>query len=130
MNHPADSELSSEQHSVASKSQRRKWVLWMGTVVFVAGLVALAAYRMDAMQRRVQQISIGAPRQQVEQTFGPPHLTLNRSAPATGEMLVWTDMFWQVDIAVDGEGRVEKLRCVPANSAYRRTQTWLQSLLK
>ena len=36
----------------------------------------------------------------------------------------------QLDVVIDGDGRVLWYRCVPANSAYRRAQSKLSSLLQ
>lgn len=82
------------------------------------------------MKRRAQQVTVGMSRAQVEEIFGPPLLTLNRAAPATGKLLCWTDWFWQVDVTVDGKGSVERVGVVPANSPIRRTQKRIDAMLK
>jgi len=101
-------------------------------VSLVALLVAagFAINRTHILKDRSQKISSGMPREQVEELLGKPYLVLPKGPRGTGELLVWTDNFWQVDVVIDEQDQVVTCRCVPANSWYRITQSKLSSLLQ
>ena len=109
------------------KNRRRG--LWLTLSVCLVCAVLCSVYSVDTMKRRAQQIEAGMSRDEVEQIFGPPVLTLRKHRPGTGEVLCWTDMFWQIDVRVDASGSVETIQWVYANSPIRRTQSRLESLL-
>jgi hypothetical protein len=100
--------------------------------VFIVALLVMAVFvftGMNHLKNRSQQVSSGMPRAEVEDLLGEPYLSLPRSN-GDGELLVWTDIYWQVDVLIDGNGRVLWCRCVPANSWYRITQSKLSSLFQ
>lgn len=95
-------------------------------------LLVMAAFvttGMNRLKNRSQEIANGMPREQVEEILGEPYLSLPRSN-GNGDLLAWTDIYWQVDVLIDGDGRVVWCRCVPANSAFRRTQSKISSLFQ
>ena len=98
---------------------------------FIVALLVMAAFFFTGMNRLKnlsQQISGGMPREQVEDLLGEPRLTMLVS-DGSGELLVWVDAYWQLDVRVDNDGRVVLCRCVPSNSWFRNTQSRLSSLL-
>lgn len=87
-------------------------VLWAGA------LLLLAPGR--GLKSRSARVPAGMPRAGVEALLGPPALVLQRSG-GRGELLVWVDQFWQVDVLTGPDGRTESVGCAPSDSLYRRT---------
>jgi len=73
------------------------------------------------LKGRAARISVGMHREEVEAMLGRPALALRRSQPGTGHLLVWVDILWQVDVLIDGEGRVVNSYCTRSDSVYWRT---------
>ena len=113
-----------------TRPRLHRFTIWITLVVFLVVSAAFFVYSMQALKRRSQQISIGMPRERVEEILGAPYLDLPKGPRGRGELLVWTDDFWQVDVVIDEDDQVVTYRCVPANSWYRITQSKLSSLLK
>jgi len=88
-------------------------------LVLVAVAVVLLARSHD-LKSQSARISVGMPREQVEEILGPPVLVLHRTG-ARGFLLSWVDQFWQVDVLTDPDGRTESIGCNPSDSLYRRT---------
>ena len=110
-------------------TRRRLFIAGTLTCLLVAVLAAFVIVGRQNLKARRTQVSVGMTREQVEGILGPPVLVLPRS-DGKGHVMVWTDMLWQVDVGVDSNGAVNSCGCVPANSAYRRTEKRLNSLLK
>jgi len=126
----ADAEASQTQHDRSPRRrrkqpERRTLALWLSAVAAVV-VAAFVMHGMHRLQDLSRQVSRGMPRDQVVNLFGEPYLTLS-GANGSGELLVWTDIFWQVDVKLDGESRVLWCRCVPANSWLRNAQSKLSS---
>jgi hypothetical protein len=85
----------------------------------------LFVVRGQNLRLRSEQITVGMPREQVEEILGPPVLELPRPAGndrfGRGVALIWVDQFWQVDVLTDRDGRVESIDYTPSDSLYRRT---------
>lgn len=92
-------------------------------------MAALIAHGMNHLKNLSQQISSGMPRAEVEEILGEPRVNL-LVADGSGELLSWVDIYWQVDVRIDNDGRVVMCRCVPANSWFRSTQSRLSSLFQ
>ncbi len=110
------------------RSRLPRLTIWVSLVVLL-GMTVFVISGMNRLKSRSQQISNGMPRAEVEELLGEPTLSLARSN-GSGDLLVWTDMYWQVDVLIDGDGRVLRVRCVPANSWFRITQSRLWSLFE
>ena len=83
-------------------------------------VTVLLISRGEDLKSRSAVISVGMPREQVEDILGPPVLVLDRTG-GRGAALIWVDQFWQVDVVTGPDGRVESLGCMPSDSLYRRT---------
>ena len=94
--------------------------------LLAAVAVLLLTYGQD-LRSRSAQISVGMPREQVEDILGPPVLVLGRTGDR-GAALIWVDQFWQVDVRTGPDGRVESVGWMPSDSLYRRTVGRLSSL--
>lgn len=106
--------------------------LLIASPLVVLFLVAVAVYFLTLEQdlrSRSVQISIGMPREQVENILGPPVMTLPRTV-GKGAALIWVDEFWQVSVRTGPEGLVETVDCMPSDSLYRRTLGRLTGLPK
>src|SRR5437868_2460413 len=100
---------------------RRRLVIAVPLVVFVLiGVAVLLFVRGQDLRSASARISVGMPREQVEDILGRPALWLRRSA-GKGTALVWVDQFWQVDVLTGPDGRAESIGCVPSDSFLRRT---------
>jgi hypothetical protein len=103
--------------------------LLIGVPMVVLLLVAAGVFlltRVEDLKARSARITVGMPREQVENLLGPPVLTLPRSAGGGrlgrgGDVLVWVDQFWQVDVVTGPDGLVESVGSMPSDSFYRRT---------
>jgi hypothetical protein len=100
---------------------RRRLFLAVPPVVLLlaAGTVFLLARGQD-LKSRSALITVGMPREQVEDILGPPVVFLNRPA-GRGVVLLWADQLWQVDVVLGPDGRAESVGCVPSDSFCRRT---------
>ena len=109
---------------------RRHLVITAGLVALVlaaVGVVRLAL--VPDLRSRAEMISIGMPREQVEELLGRPVLVLQRTG-GRGTALAWVDQLWQLDVLTGPDGRVERIGCVPSDSMLRRTMKGLKSLLR
>jgi hypothetical protein len=88
-------------------------------LLLVAVDILLLARGQD-LKSRSALISVGMPREQVEDLLGPPVLVLQRTG-GRGTLLCWVDQFWQVDVLTGPDGRAESVGCMPSDSLYRRT---------
>ena len=95
----------------------------------LVGLAVLLFVQGQDLRSRLPLIRVGMPREEVEAILGPPALVLG-SQSGKDHLLAWVDQFWQVDIRTGPDGRVETIGCVPSDSAYRRTERRVMSLLK
>jgi hypothetical protein len=89
-------------------------------VLLLVGLACFLLTRGQDLKSRSTLISVGMPREQVESMLGPPELVLPRTA-GRGFSLTWIDQFWQLDVLIGPDGRVESTGCMPSDSLYRRT---------
>jgi hypothetical protein len=89
-------------------------------VLLLAAVAVLLFLRGQDLKSRSAGISVGMPREEVEDLLGPPVLVLQRTG-GRGHALVWVDQFWQVDVLTDRDGRVESIGYRPSDSFYRRT---------
>jgi hypothetical protein len=115
---------------MARITRRRLIIAAVVSGLIIVPLVILVLLRAQTLKDRLGLISVGMTRQQVEDVLGPPILVLAKGAAGTGEALAWVDQFWQVDVVIGPGGRVIRLGCVPSDSAFRRTQSWIDSLLQ
>ncbi len=95
----------------------------IAVVLLVLLLVAVAVLLLTGgqdLRARTALISVGMPREQVEDMLGAPALVLRRMNER-GSALIWTDQLWQVDVLIGPDGRVEFVGCIPSDSLYRRT---------
>ena len=87
------------------------------TVPLIALLLATATIfylgRGEDLKVRLQRVSPGMTRTQVEDIFGPAVLFLPNRSSKTGGLLVWVDQLWQVDVTLDSDGKVTRCGCVP-----------------
>ena len=100
----------------------------LGVLLLVAVGVLWFVLRQD-LASRAALISPGMPREEVETILGPPVVELGR-ADGQGRLLAWVDQLWQVDVRIGPDGRVESVRRVPSDSAYRRGVRWFTSLYR
>lgn len=114
------------------RGSRRPGPILIGAIIAVVFIIVavIGLHGMDAMKRRTRLLSEGMSQQQVEEILGAPLLKLPRSQHGTGELLVWTDHYWQIEVVIDEDGNLMTYSCVPANSAFRRTQKKLSSLFQ
>lgn len=105
--------------SLPLKTRRTAVALAFIAIVAIAAALVVFPGGHD-LKTRSSSIPIGMPRSEVEGLLGRPYMVLNRQG-AKGELSVWIDPFWQVDVVTDPTGRVESVRCVPSDSLYRRT---------
>ena len=101
-------------------SRRRLLIAVPLTALLLATLTVLLLARGQDLKSRSTLLSVGMPREQVEQILGQPVGVLRRSA-GRGAALIWTDQFWQVDVLTGPDGRAESIGCIPSDSFYRRT---------
>lgn len=119
----------SESHEPSAViPSRLNSVIWVAIALFVLTFAVFATYSINAVARHSHQIKVGMPQDEVEEILGTPYLHLPKGKNATGELLVWSDMFWQLDVVIGDEKQVLRYRLVPANSAFRRTQSKLSRL--
>jgi hypothetical protein len=100
----------------------RRLVLVAVTLVGLL-LIAAAAFllsRGQGLKSRSALISVGMPREQVEEILGRPVIVLSRSG-GKGAALIWVDQLWQVTVRTGPDGRVEDIEYAPSDSLYRRT---------
>jgi len=108
--------------TLLSESRRLRWTVAITlTVVVLAIAVDLFRSQFRNLKGRVSLISAGMTRAEVESILGRPELSLDRAPPGTGEVLVWVDQLCQVDVILDGEGRVIRTGCMPSDSFVQRT---------
>jgi hypothetical protein len=89
----------------------------------LVGLVLAATLLLAGglnLKARSDSITVGMPREEVESILGRPELWLNR-AGGRGTLLSWVDQFWQVDVRLDRDGRVESVERKPSHSVLRAT---------
>lgn len=110
------------------RSRLPRWTIW-GSLAALLLMAAFIAHGMNRLKNLSQQISSGMPRAEVEEILGEPAVTL-LVADGSGELLSWVDIYWQVDVRIDNDGRVVMCRCVPAYSWFRSTQSRLSSLFQ
>jgi hypothetical protein len=100
---------------------RRSLLIAVPLVILL--LVAVAVFLLAGGQNlksRSAMISVGMPREQVEEILGPPVLVLDRTG-GRGSALAWVDQLWQVDVLFGPDGRAESVGCMPSDSFVRRT---------
>lgn len=100
----------------------------LGVLLLVPAGIVLFVLQQD-LASRAALISAGMPRERVETILGPPVVDLRR-ADGNGRLLAWVDQLWQVDVRIGPDGRVESVRRVPSDSAYRRSVRWFMSLYR
>ena len=98
-------------------------------LLFTALLVFVLASGQD-LRVRVAMVSVGMPRAEVVSILGRPEVVLNRAKHGTGQVLFWVDQLWQVEVVVDGDGRVVSSRSTRSDSLYWRTVGRLTDLPK
>ncbi len=118
---------------MASLSRRRLLLALAVVVIVVVALALLLLAPGQDLKSRSAAISVAMPREQVEELLGAPALVLPRQARAgarggRGYLLSWVDQFWQVDVLIGPDGRVESIARKPSDSFYRRTAGRFTSL--
>lgn len=98
--------------------------------LLLAALMLFLLTRGDDLRTRLVRIPIGMPRAEVEAILGRPALALRRAKPGTGQLLVWVDQLWQVDVGIDGDGKVIETKWSRSDSLYWRTVGRLVDLPK
>ncbi len=88
-------------------------------LLFLAIMVVVVGSR-TGLQSRFTDVKIGMTQAEVETILGPPILVLQRTN-GRGHASAWVDQFWQIDVITGPDGRVERVGCVPSDSAFRRT---------
>ena len=94
--------------------------------VSLAGLLLAASIvfvltRGQDLRARLALVSVGMPRAQVVEILGRPEVVLHRAQPGTGEVLLWVDQLWQVEVGIDGDGKVHTTKWTRSDSLYWRT---------
>jgi hypothetical protein len=89
-------------------------------ILLVAVLAVVMVGSGNGLRSRLTEVKIGMTRAEVETILGPPALVLPRTNNL-GHLSAWVDQFWQVDVITGPDGRVERVGCVPSDSAFRRT---------
>jgi hypothetical protein len=107
-------------HCSAWLTRRRVLLAVALVVLLLAAVGVLLLARGQDLKSRSALISVGMPREQVEDLLGPPVLVMKRTG-GRGTLLCWVDQFWQLDVRTGPDGRVESVDCVPSDSLYRRT---------
>jgi hypothetical protein len=92
----------------------------LAVLLLAAAVAVLLLVRGQDLKSRSAGITVGMPREQVEDLLGPPVLVLPRTG-GRGFLLCWVDQFWQVDVLTGPDGRVESISYMPSDSFYRRT---------
>jgi hypothetical protein len=90
------------------------------SLLLAAALAIVVVGGQNGLRSRLAQIHIGMTQAEVEAILGPPAIHLPRTN-GRGHLSAWVDQFWQVDVITGPDGRVERLNCVPSDSAYHRT---------
>ena len=97
------------------------FALPLGLLLLAAVAVAVVVVgNRNGLRSRLAEIKIGMKQAEVEAIFGPPAIHLDRTN-GRGHLSAWVDQFWQVDVITGPDGRVEKLNCMPSDSAFHRT---------
>jgi hypothetical protein len=89
--------------------------------LLMAATISFLFSRSTDLRTRLAAVTVGMPRADVEALLGRPEVTLRRAQPGTGEVMLWVDQFWQVEVVADGDGRVIKTDCTRSHSLYWRT---------
>ena len=89
-------------------------------LLLLATMAVVVVGSQQGFRARLDKIQIGMTQAQVEAILGPPAIVLPRTN-GRGHLSAWVDQFWQVDVITGPDGRVERLHCVPSDSAYHRT---------
>lgn len=111
------------------ESRRVKGALLVGLVA--AGCLLVAGFFFfgtQGLKTRSQAVQSGMTRAEVEAIVGEPYLVMPRDH-GRGTALVWVDQFWQVEVRLDADDRAELVICSTSDSAYRRSQRFLKSML-
>ena len=104
-----------------ARFRRRLMIAVPLTALLLATLTVLFLARSSQdLKSRSELISVGMPRERVEEILGPPVGVLRRTA-GRGTALIWTDQFWQVDVLTGPDGRAESIGCMRSDSLYNRT---------
>ena len=109
---------------------RRCLVASVVTAAVLVPWTILCLFPIHTLRDRMDFLSVGMTREQVENQLGPPVLSLQIRSPGKGEVLVWTDQFWQLDIVFGPDRQITRYGCKPSDSAFRRTQRWINSWFK
>jgi hypothetical protein len=102
----------------------RRRLLWTVSVLLAIVILSMATVvirtHFRGLRTRLSRVSVGMTREQIESIFGPPAVSL-RMSTGNGEALYWADQLSQVEVFLDGDGRVIKFGSTPSRSALRRT---------
>jgi len=108
---------------------KRRWMIAAAATLCVAGALPVLVWLMsNTLQDRTAELRVGMLRTEVHKLLGPPALTLPKRAKGTGDGSVWVDQFWNLDVNFNGDGRVISFNCRPADSPFRRAESWFRSL--
>ena len=99
---------------------RRQLLIALPLGLLLLAIVVVVIGIQPGLQSRLAQVKIGMTRAEVETILGPPALVLPRTNHR-GHLSAWVDQFWQVDVINGPDGRVERVSCMPSDSAFRRT---------
>lgn len=105
-----------------SLSRRQLLVSLLLAVLAVSATVMIL--RARSLRSRLTRVTVGMTGTQAEEILGAPVLVLPRSS-GRGVAMVWGDQLWQVDVLTGPDDRIEKIGCVPSDSATRRIFGWL-----
>lgn len=103
------------------ESRRFRWIAAITlTILLSAATTIIVLTQFRGLKNRLSLVSPGMTRAEVEDIFGPPALFLEKGPTGTGDLMVWVDQLWQVDVILDGNGRVIRCGCTRSYSALNR----------
>jgi hypothetical protein len=104
-----------------SFARRRPWIVAALAGILLAASMLFALTRGEDLRTRLARVSDGMSRQDVEAILGRPEVVLPFSKPATGQVLLWVDQLWQVEVRMDRNGKVTSTKWTRSQSLYWRT---------
>ena len=99
---------------------RRQLLISLPLALLLLAILVVVLGLRNGLRSRLAEVRIGMTQAEVEAILGPPALVLPRTNHR-GHLSAWVDQFWQVDVINGPDGRVERVSCMPSDSAFRRT---------